>query len=82
MVQNYVSPYLRRRLRGLEEVRQCQISRRTLDVAIGEALSEAREAGHALPGQLDLAARAALRLRPNMNALDALGAVERIRRQS
>ena len=81
MAANYVSPYLQRHLRDLEEVRQRQILRQALEVAIGEALSEAKAAGHALPGQIDLAAHAALRLRPNMNALDALGAVERVRRR-
>ena len=70
MAANYVSPYLQRHLRGLEEVRQRQILRQALEVAIGEALSEAKAAGHA-----------ALRLRPNLNALDALGAVERVRRR-
>ena len=81
MAANYVSPYLQRHLRGLEEIRHRQILRQTLEVAIGEALGEARAAGHALSGQIHLAACAALRLRPNMNALDALGAVERVRRR-
>ncbi len=81
MVANYVSPYLQRRLRGLEEVRQRQIARQTLEVAIGEALSEARMAGQPLPGQIDLGARAALRVCPDMNGLDALDAVERVRRR-
>ncbi len=78
----YVSPYLERRLRGYEEVRQKQISRRALDAVILETLTEAKSAGHGPVGQIDLATHAALKARPDMSALDALEAVERIRRRS
>jgi hypothetical protein len=77
----YISPYLQRRLRGYEEVRQKQISQRVLDAVILETLTEARSAGHGQVGQIDLATRAALKARPDISALDALGAVERIRRR-
>ncbi len=78
----YVSPYLERRLRGYEEVRQKQISRRALDAVILETLTEAKSAGHGPVGQIDLATRAALKARPDITALDALQAVERVRRKA
>ena len=81
MTESNVSPYLQRRLRDLGEVRRRQVSRQVLDVVIGEALGEAKASGQGLVGQIDLATRAALRLRPEMEALDALDAVERIRRR-
>ena len=81
MAESSVSPYLQRRLRDLEEVRRRQVSRQVLDVVIGEALGEAKASGQGLVGQIDLATRAALRLQPDMNALDALDAVEKIRRR-
>jgi hypothetical protein len=82
LVGQYVSPYLERRLRGYEEVRQKQISRQVLDAVILETLTEAKSAGHGPVGQIDLATRAALNARPDMSALDALEAVERVRRRS
>lgn len=78
----YVSPYLERRLRAYEEVCQKQISRRALDAVILETLTEAKSAGHGPVGQIDLASHAALEAHPDMSALDALEAVERIRRRS
>lgn len=79
---DYVSPYLQRRLRNFEEVRQKQVSRQELAAVIEQALSEAKTAGHGPVGQIDLAARAALKARPEMNALDALEAVEKVRRRN
>ncbi|MEE9480519.1 MAG: hypothetical protein V3V34_08285, partial [Kiloniellales bacterium] len=78
----YISPYLQRSMRGYEEVRQKQISRRVLDEVILETLTEAKSAGHGPVGPIDLATHAALKARPDMSALDALEAVERIRRRS
>lgn len=78
----YVSPYLRRRLRSYEEVRQKQVSQRVLDAIILRTLSEAKAAGHGQVGQMDLATRAVLDARPDLSALDALEAVERVRRQA
>jgi len=77
----YVSPYLQRRLRDLEEVRQQQLSRQVLDAVIAQALSDAKSAGHGPVGQIDLATQAVLKARPDWGALDALEAVEKIRRQ-
>ena len=77
----FVSPYLQRRLRNLQEVRQRQISRQDLDAVIASALSDAKAAGHGPVGQIDRAAHAALKARPGLSALDALDAVERIRRR-
>ena len=82
MSGDYVSPYLQRRLRNFEEVRQNQISRQELAAVIAEVLSEAKTAGHGPVGQIDLAARAVLKARPDMNALDALEAVEKVRRRN
>ncbi len=81
MSGEYVSPYLQRRLRNYEEVRQKQISRQALDAVIAQVLSEAKTAGHGPVGQLDLATRAVLKARPEMGALDALEAVEKMRRR-
>lgn len=82
MAGEYVSPYLQRRLRSYEEVRQRQVSRRVLDAVIAQALSDAKAEGHGQVGQIDKATRAALQLRPDMSALDALEAVEKIRRRA
>ena len=79
---NYVSPYLQRRLRNYGDVRQKQISRQVLDTVIAQVLSEAKTAGHGPVGQIDLGTRAALKARPEMSALDALEAVEKIRRRT
>lgn len=81
MSGDYISPYLQRRLRKYEEVRQKQISRQVLDTVIAQMLSEAKTAGHGPVGQLDLATRAVLEARPEMGALDALEAVEKMRRR-
>ncbi len=78
---NYVSPFLQRRLRNYEEVRQKQISRQVLNTVIAQVLSEAKTAGHGPVGQIDLATRAALKARPEMSGLDALEAVEKVRRR-
>ena len=82
MSDNYVSPYLQRRLRNYEEVRQKQISRQVLETVIEQLLCEAKTAGHGPVGQMDLATRAVLKVRPEMNALDALEAVEKVRRRA
>ncbi len=81
MSGDYISPYLQRSLRKYEEVRQKQISRQVLDTVIAQVLSEAKTAGHGPVGQLDLATRAVLEARPEMCALDALEAVEKMRRR-
>jgi hypothetical protein len=78
---DYVSPYLQRRLRNYEEVRQQQVSRQVLDAVILQALSDAKAAGHGPVGQIDLATQAALTARPDWGALDALEAVEKVRRR-
>ena len=78
---NYVSPYLQRRLRKYEDIRQKQISRQVLNTVIAQVLSEAKTAGHGPVGQIDLATRAALKARPEMSGLDALEAVEKVRRR-
>lgn len=79
---DYVSPYLQRRLRNFEEVRQRQISRQVLDTVIEQVLGDAKTDGHGPVGQIDLATRAVLKARPDMSALDALEAVEKVRRRS
>ncbi len=81
LMGEFVSPYLQRRLRNLEEMRQHQVSRQVLNAVIVSALSDAKAAGHGPVGQIDRAAQAALKARPELNALDALEAVERIRRR-
>ncbi len=78
---NYVSPFLQRRLRKYEDIRQKQISRQVLNTVIAQVLSEAKTAGHGPVGQIDLATRAALKARPEMSGLDALEAVEKVRRR-
>ena len=79
---DYVSPYLQRRLRNYEDVRQKQISRQVLDTVIEQVLGEAKTSGHGPVGQIDLATRAVLKARPDMSALDALEAVEKVRRRT
>ena len=81
-MSDYVSPYLQRRLRDFEEVRRKQVSRQALEAVIARTLSAAKEAGHGPVGQIDLAARAVLEARPEMGALDALQAVEKVRRRA
>lgn len=81
MSGEYVSPYLQRRLRNYEEVRQQQVSRQVLDAVITQALSDAKAAGHGPVGQIDLATQAVLEARPEWGALDALEAVEKVRRR-
>ena len=44
LYNDYVSPYLQRRLRKFEEVREKHVSRQMLDVIIEEALNEAKAA--------------------------------------
>ena len=78
----YISPYLQRRLRNYEEVRQKQISRQVLDTVIEQLLCEAKTAGHGPVGQFDRATRAVLKARPEMSAFDALEAVEKVRRRA
>ena len=78
---DYVSPYLQRRLRNFEEVRQQQVSRQVLEAVIAQALSDAKAAGHGPVGQIDLATQAVLKARPQLSALDALEAVEKVRRR-
>lgn len=82
MAGDYVSPYLERRLRSLEEVRQKQVSQQVLDAVIARTLGEAKAAGHGPVGQIDLATRAVLKARPSMGAIDALEAVEKVRRRA
>ena len=82
MSGDYVSPYLQRRLRNFEEVRQRQISRQVLDSVIEQVLGDAKTAGHGPVGQIDLATRAVLKARPDMSAIDALEAVEKVRRRA
>lgn len=82
MAGEYISPYLQRRLRSYEEVRQKQVSKRALEAVISRALSEAESAGHGPVGQIDAATRAAMKARPDMSALDALEAVQRVRRRA
>ncbi|HEX9770787.1 MAG TPA: hypothetical protein VGA50_16565 [Kiloniellales bacterium] len=80
MSGDYVSPYLQRRLRDYEEVRQKQLSRQALEAVIAQALGDAKAAGHGPVGQIDLATQAALKACPGIGALDALEAVEKVRR--
>lgn len=81
MSGEYVSPYLQRRLRDYEEVRQKQLSRQALDALIAATLDDAKAAGHGPVGQINLATQAVLKLQPEMGALDALEAVEKVRRK-
>lgn len=78
----YVSPYLQRRLRNYEEVRQQQVTRQALDAVIAQVIRDAKDAGHGPVGQIDLATQAVLHARPQMSALDALEAVEKVRRRA
>ena len=81
MSENYVSPYLQRRLRNYEEVRQRQLTRQVLDTVIEQVIEDAKSDGHGPVGQIDRATRAVLKARPDMSALDALEAVEKVRRR-
>ena len=82
MSGDYVSPYLQRRLRNYEEVRQKQISRQVLDAVIAQVLSEAKTDGHGPVGRELHPRDRILDARPDMSALDALEAVEKVRRRS
>ena len=58
------------------------IDRDLVDDRRAQVLSEAKTAGHGLVGQIDVATRAVLKARPEMGALDALEAVEKMRRRN
>ena len=73
-----VSPYLQRRIRTLEEVAKTRRKSNPLDAVVKRAM--ARAAGKGPHDQIDSAARAVLELHPNMSPLDALAAVQRVRR--
>lgn len=76
-----VSPYLRRRLRTLDEVARARAKANPLDVVVKRALATARAAGKGPHDQIESAARAVLDLHPNMSPLDALAVVQRVRRE-
>jgi len=75
-----VSPYLLRRIRTLDEVARARARSNPLDAVIKRALANARAAGKGPHDQIDSAARAVLDLHPKMSALDALAAIQRVRR--
>jgi hypothetical protein len=75
-----VSPYLQRRIRSLEEVQGARPKPQPLEAVVKRALSEARAAGKGPHDQIDHAASAVLRRHPEMSALDALAAVQRVRK--
>ncbi len=75
-----VSPYLQRRIRTLEEVAKTRKNSNPLDAVVKRAMASARAAGKGPHDQIDSAARAVLKLHPNMSPLDALAAVQRVRR--
>ena len=75
-----VSPYLLRRVRTLEEVARTRSKVNPLDAVVKRALAEARAAGKGPHDQIDRAAMAVLELHPEMSPLDALAAVQRVRR--
>ena len=76
-----VSPYLERRLRTLNEVAKARKRANPLDVVVKRALANARAAGKGPHDQIDYAAQAILELHPKMSPLDALAAVQRVRRK-
>ncbi|MEM7223239.1 MAG: hypothetical protein AAF495_09690 [Pseudomonadota bacterium] len=81
------SPYLMRPLRSYDEVlgqRQeppKAMSRIELEQLIRRTLTQARDDGQHPLQQLDAALTAALQVNPRMTGLDALGTVNRVRRQ-
>ena len=83
-----VSPYLMKPLRSYEEVAGHQdaqppkaMTRIELEQLIRRTLNEARDDGQGPLQQIDAAVTAALKVNPAMTGLDALGTVNRVRRQ-
>jgi len=75
-----VSPYLLRPVRSLNEVQGAPPKAHPLEAVIKRALGEARAAGEGPHDQIDRAAMAVLKRHPDMSALDALAAVQQVRR--
>ena len=75
-----VSPYLLRRIRSLEEIEGAKAKPHPLEAVVEHALRQARAAGKGPHDQIDHAASAVLRRNPEMSALDALAAVQRVRK--
>ncbi len=75
-----VSPYLLRPVRSLTEVEGTRPKAHPLEAVIKRALSEAKATGKGPHDQIDRAAVAVLERHPEMSALDALAAVQRVRR--
>lgn len=75
-----VSPYLLRPIRSLEEVEGAGPKAYPLEAVIKRALAEARASGKGPHDQIDRAAMAVLERHPDMSALEALAAVQRVRR--
>ncbi len=75
-----VSPYLLRPVRSLKDVEGTRPKAHPLEAVIKRALGEAKAAGKGPHDQIDRAAMAVLRRHPEMNALDALAAVQRVRK--
>ncbi len=75
-----VSPYLLRPVRSLREVEGKRPKAHPLEAVIKRALRDAKAAGKGPHDQIDRAAMAVLKRHPEMNALDALAAVQRVRR--
>jgi hypothetical protein len=75
-----VSPYLLRRIRTLKEVARARRKLNPLEAVVKQALAEARAAGKGPHDQVNRAAMAVLELYPEMSRLDALAAVQRVRK--
>ncbi len=75
-----VSPYLLRPVRSLKDVEGTRPKAHPLEAVIRRALREAKAAGKGPHDQIDRAAMAVLERHPEMDALDALAAVQQVRR--
>ena len=75
-----VSPYLLRPVRTLTEVEGTRPKAHPLEAVIKRALSEAKASGKGPHDQIDRAAMAVLERHPDMSALDALAAVQHVRK--
>jgi hypothetical protein len=76
-----VSPYLLRPVRSLKEIEGARPKTYPLDAVVKRALTEAKASGQGPHDQIDRAAMAVLKRHPEMTALDALAAVQRVRRK-
>ncbi len=77
MTGDMVSPYLKRRVRTLEEVSRTRPRTEDLDDLIRKVIEQIKAAGLGPHEQMNRAAMVVLKLRPELSALDALAMVQR-----